>query len=503
MARFAPVEQGTYPVGVQVSLLKDQTRGVQVQTGQDQSQARRLIVATWYPAAPGPQAKPADLADFLSLQDKIPCQDKRDCEFLKATEESLLRSTYFDLFGQDDLPSFVFNAIGAPKEKTLFEKIIHTKTRAVWDAPMLARRSFPVVVYHPGYASSYFENYELCEKLASQGFYVVSSSFFAQQGSVPRVGTFEDSLADLQYLFANLSQKREIDFHRRYLIGYSFGAQVALAYAAMDQGLKGVVSLDSTLERRTLAQRGPHIQAQYVHKDRVRSPVLFFTQAQGTDLAWMKSFEAAPRWNIGLREGGHDMFSSLGTMTRGSSELNASDKRRYYEQVLEQTLAFLAFASDQAKDYAPPSTSEDLENRGHLQASEEQALPSIALLLAQLDASSPEAFVTSRCSHQGQLESWTCAQIVEMLLSGKHTHQAIAVVTAALARAPSDWIIVKAAGRGAIARGDLDEAESRYRKAIALLEKQAQSIPPRALKFQKDLLEADLTRIQQARSLKK
>lgn len=492
---------GPFAVGVSLRLLEDPTRSSRPNAAVSSSHPRRLLIATWYPALQTDASSPARVADFLDLSSRVITSSPNQATFLKQVEEGLLRATYFDAFGQDDLAPYLFEGTASKKEKRELAELLETRTLASFDASMVPGLKYPVVVYHPGYASSYFENYRLCEALASRGYVVVAGGFYSPDEQIPRIGTFEDSLADLQFLFGWLGQREYIDDERRSLVGYSFGAQVALAYAARDQGLSAVVSLDSTFERLPLAKRSEHTRAQYVQRHRVRSPILFFTQHQGTDKSWMRSFTHAPRWNIGLSSGGHDLFTATGASSRHHPTTPA--KSVYYRKVVREVVAFLDYARGLSPAYRFEPGDKELVDRGFFPEQVADFFPALGAIFDQVNAGQAETLVKRHCVPPAERGVWVCHQMVDLLLNAGHVEQAGMISQATANRYPENWYISKIEARVRVAKGELEGAARAYERAIERLRESKSGMPPRAFEFHLSMLQAELLRTRAAAAERK
>src|SRR5690606_5623430 len=111
---------------------------------------------------------------------------------------------------------------------------------------------FPVIVYHHGSQSNSFENVAMAEYFASRGFVFVSSNFhlpFENKsfGLKPFdryiAGEEEQSLQTVVEFAQSLSTSSAVFF-----IGHSMGAQMGLRTFDENPTIKGMVSLETTLE---------------------------------------------------------------------------------------------------------------------------------------------------------------------------------------------------------------------------------------------------------------
>jgi pimeloyl-ACP methyl ester carboxylesterase len=135
--------------------------------------------------------------------------------------------------------------------------------------------AWPVVIYAPSFTAPAFENADLCEYLASQGYVVMAS---------PDMGAHRRSMTmDLEGIDA---QARDISFLIGFartlpqanssiaVAGYSWGGISNLFAAAKDERIKALVFLDGS------ARYFPKLveDSKYVHPGEMSLPVIFFTQ---------------------------------------------------------------------------------------------------------------------------------------------------------------------------------------------------------------------------------
>jgi hypothetical protein len=111
---------------------------------------------------------------------------------------------------------------------------------------------FPVIVYHNGSQGLPFENFAMAEYFASRGFIFVSASFELQFencsfGMLPyeryHSNEYEETLRTVARFANSLSSSRELFF-----IGHSFGAQMGFRTFDEDSTIKGMVSLETSIE---------------------------------------------------------------------------------------------------------------------------------------------------------------------------------------------------------------------------------------------------------------
>jgi hypothetical protein len=135
---------GKYAVGLKVMQQYDPERAFSANSGETPNSKRPLQTLVWYPAMRS-QTAPMVLGDF---------------------EDLIARETSFDEASLHGLSQDFVHAFmqGTESEQTV----------SIRDA-LPEQQRFPVVVYVSGLNAPNFENIELCEYLASNGFVVIAS----------------------------------------------------------------------------------------------------------------------------------------------------------------------------------------------------------------------------------------------------------------------------------------------------------------------------------------
>jgi dienelactone hydrolase len=240
---------GPHAVGLRVNQQYDYSRVLEAQVdgfGKDVSaeSARPIQIMVWYPAR-RTNAAPMQVADYRQA-------------------------------GLSDI-DFSFAGAEAAKQRAGWmagpQKAVYgASTLAVRGAPP-ADGSFPVVIYAPSFASTAYENLDLCEYLASHGYLVIASRSLGARSVMMTddVEGVEAQAADIAFL-ANYAQTLpQADITRMAAAGFSWGGMANVFAAARSSRFKALVSLDGSIRFH------PKIwgAASYVRPMRTPVPMLF------------------------------------------------------------------------------------------------------------------------------------------------------------------------------------------------------------------------------------
>jgi hypothetical protein len=154
------------------------------------------------------------------------------------------------------------------------------RARAELTAPMMANLDatpspgkFPVVIYAPSYRAAAFENADLCEYLASQGFVVIASPSTGQspEGMKDDLEGAETQLGDIQFLVGYAHGLPDADTDHVAVMGYSWGGLANVMAAAKDPRITALVALDGSV------RSYPDVieQSRFLTADRVTVPMLY------------------------------------------------------------------------------------------------------------------------------------------------------------------------------------------------------------------------------------
>lgn len=257
----AMLPAGRYLVGFRATWMLDASRPYRTafDDGKTYAGPRPILVNLWYPAAAG--GTPMNRAMYLQPP------DAPAVHALAAGLARFVRGvTANEVFGDDE------DKLSADARRR-FAAYLAAPLAAVRDAAPAGGR-FPVVIYHAGNGSSYADNAELCEYLASHGYVVLGSAFLRPDGSSYSVG---EGWRDFDPLIAWAEQHVPFaDTGRVAGVGHSGGAQMMLAYATgAKQRIRAFALLDTTIDYHALTlPMHDQIEELLAHRAAVTAPLL-------------------------------------------------------------------------------------------------------------------------------------------------------------------------------------------------------------------------------------
>ena len=253
---------GQYAVGLRVVEQYDFSRGYRgttdTLTGKPVTgeRARPIQTLVWYPAAKG-SGHGMTASDYVKLgataDDFEPAPAERaalEAEFVRARVATLSPG----------------------------------RAKAELAAPMFAHRDaataagkFPVVIYAPSFNAEAYENADLCEYLASQGYVVIASPSFGQasRDMTTDLEGVETQVGDIEFLIGYAHGLPQADTSRLAVAGYSWGGLANVMAAAKDNRIDALVTLDGSV------RTWPDIikQSLFLTPARVTAPMLYVAAA--------------------------------------------------------------------------------------------------------------------------------------------------------------------------------------------------------------------------------
>lgn len=306
---FSQSKTGSYPVGVRTFYLEDNDRSYTTRNGK--SISRPLQVMFWYPAAEG---SAAPTFSYYWEQWK--------------QEEGVQAA-----LSEPEAIAFAQNSVGIEKEQLVALKQVPIS--ATPEAKPLSG-DFPLIVYTPGYQSPAFENFQLCEALAQQGYWVMAMPWLgAERYEMEKsVETFEARWQDLRLLLAQ-ARKLAGKEQSTTLMGFSWGG--IFNQYAWQKGLKtqALISLDGS-ERNGFYRRVAIGFSADLRKE-VDVPFLFLSkETEEVDPKFFSEVAGKQLYFKKIPESSHEDFSAIFQVLDPGEE-----KKERYEMMQSEVLRFL------------------------------------------------------------------------------------------------------------------------------------------------------------------
>lgn len=336
--RWDGLKPGPYAVGFRAEGTRDETRSFGRRKGYDGTLykgdlGRPVEVLVWYPAERAAGAEAMQYGDYVVYRafelDFRPLTPERKGVALSAYEAML-------------------TGLGAGRGDV--GKLLEERTSAVSDA-VPAVGSFPVIVYAPSFGSDAFENFILCEFLASHGYIVAASpSVGAQAREMTQdAAGLQAQVRDVEFLIGFMRSYPNADIDRLGVAGFSWGGLADVVAALDDARVGAVVSLDGSIR----SKRGLEV-ARYSPSfapDNLRVPFLLMLSGQPAgvetvrDLSFYDALKYSDACLLTLKSLQHRNFASqftleAGLVPRTAKETNTPAVTRGYEAVCDYALNF-------------------------------------------------------------------------------------------------------------------------------------------------------------------
>lgn len=206
------------------------------------------FVQIWHPTKKKKNNDYLNVKDFFVFKQNAP---------LKTVQEQLT-TEYKTLFIRDYLTENLItgeaNNYGKYSHEEVLDLIGELETRSISDSN-IGDSDFPVIIYHNGSQGLPFENIAMAEYFASRGYIFVTASFELQFennpfGMLPYeryiTDEEEEGLKAITEFAKSLSNSSSIFF-----VGHSLGAQMGLRTFGQDSTIKGMISLETSIEFKT------------------------------------------------------------------------------------------------------------------------------------------------------------------------------------------------------------------------------------------------------------
>ena len=233
-------KRGPYPVGLRAVFQYDESRNYARSTPQSRSLAPTVIAA---PIAPTPPAsRPIQTLIWYPAKESPKAMTYGEyIEFGVNRENFNLPTSEMTQLTDELLKTYRWTA-----EQIALEKVrVQWATRDASPAP----GKFPVVIYAPSLRGPAYENADLCEYLASQGYVVIASPSQGvdDKGMTGDRAGMGAQVADIHFLMKYAASIPDADTTKIAIIGFSWGG-ISNLFAAADQPVvRALVFLDGSI----------------------------------------------------------------------------------------------------------------------------------------------------------------------------------------------------------------------------------------------------------------
>jgi dienelactone hydrolase len=159
--------------------------------------------------------------------------------------------------------------------------------KPAYASPMMSVRDaraasgrFPVIVYEPSLNAMSWENADLCEYLASNGYVVIAVPEFAARtravGPDHRIVDAEAEAGDIEFLIGYAKTLPDTDMSKVAVAGFSWGGMGNLFAAAKDSRIRAMAELDTSFRY----YPGYVKDAGFVHPEQMTIPLLYLSHGE-------------------------------------------------------------------------------------------------------------------------------------------------------------------------------------------------------------------------------
>lgn len=193
--------------------------------------ARPIQILIWYPAKPRDNDSKILLEEYLDLE-------IREENFADPLEDKKKKNL-------KEWASF-FVSQGGPDFNP--DKIIRAQTTATKNAEIV-NGFFPLIVYGAGAEGSAFENFILCEYLASHGYIVAASPSVGMYSHKLRISPIdlEAQTRDMELLIDFMHDFPSVDLNKLAAMGWSWGGLAGMLLQMRNPNVDAVLSLDGSI----------------------------------------------------------------------------------------------------------------------------------------------------------------------------------------------------------------------------------------------------------------
>lgn len=288
--------------------------------------ARPIQILIWYPAESRDNDSKIIFEEYLDLEIREenfadPSEDEKKKNIKEWAE-------YFASQGGAD-----FNP----------DKLIKAQTTAIKNAEVV-NGSFPLIVYGAGGYSPAFDNFVLCEYLASYGYIVVASpsaGMYSHEITINPIG-LETQTRDMEFLIDFMHDFPSIDLNKLATMGWSWGGLAGMLLQMKNPNVDAVLSLDGSIS----VHEDKAKQSPFFNVSEMRVPYMFMsTRATLVELTqFFKKLKYSNAYLLDYHNLNHGEFGSLDYVIRNfvpnSEDVEMFQKRLAYELICRYALNF-------------------------------------------------------------------------------------------------------------------------------------------------------------------
>lgn len=245
---------------------------------------RPYFIKIWHPI------EKKQKSNYLKINDLFVFEGNKVTKAVRDSLELIYKKHFIRDYLIENLENGNENKYGKYSIENVFELIEKLETRSI-SLPLIKRTNLPVIIYYNGSQGHPFENFLLAEYFASRGYIFIAPSFELQFGDSPfgmlpyerfHTNEYEESLKTMTQFAQSLTASSNIFF-----IGHSMGAQMGLRTFGNDSIIKGMVSLETSIEFKSdykqIQEMWPEVYKKII-TDKVNYPFpILFCAATGED----------------------------------------------------------------------------------------------------------------------------------------------------------------------------------------------------------------------------
>ena len=239
---YKTIKLGSRQIGVMDTIIFDEKYSYDAF---DYKGGKPYFIKIWHPT------QSTNESNYIRIEDLYGFKENQKLKTLQDSLKSIYKSLFIRDYLTENLESGHQNNFGKHSLEEVFNFIGKLKTRST-PSILNNKSNLPVIIYYNGSQGHPFENFVLAEYLASRNIIFLSASLELPYEKVPfgllpyerhHSGEYEESLKTIIKFAQSITNYSDIFF-----IGHSMGAQMGLRALGQDSIIKGMVSLETTLE---------------------------------------------------------------------------------------------------------------------------------------------------------------------------------------------------------------------------------------------------------------